>query len=88
MLGLYSKTTVPEGIIEFIRLCTLSYGKVKLVLKHNKYFVESPFPEILQKLLKDPVIQECRLRRNVEGNAEEEMITQVRGFFGNLRAKD
>ncbi|ENN73636.1 hypothetical protein YQE_09882, partial [Dendroctonus ponderosae] len=72
-----SKTTVPEGIIEFIRLCTLSYGKVKLVLKHNKYFVESPFPEILQKLLKDPVIQECRLRRNVEGDAEDEMITQV-----------
>ena len=31
-----SKTTIPEGIVEFIRLCTLSYGKVKLVLKHNK----------------------------------------------------
>ncbi|XP_075217744.1 general transcription and DNA repair factor IIH helicase/translocase subunit XPB-like [Lycorma delicatula] len=61
-----SKTSVPDGIIEFIRLCTLSYGKVKLVLKHNKYFVESPFPDVLQKLLKDPVIQECRLRRNVD----------------------
>ena len=24
--------------------CTLSYGKVKLVLKHNRYFVESAFP--------------------------------------------
>ncbi|XP_050300771.1 general transcription and DNA repair factor IIH helicase subunit XPB [Anthonomus grandis grandis] len=72
-----SKTSVPDGIIEFIKLCTLSYGKVKLVLKHNKYFVESPFPEILQKLLKDPVIQECRLRRNVEGESEEGFITQV-----------
>ncbi|CAG9835505.1 unnamed protein product [Diabrotica balteata] len=71
-----SKTSVPEGIIEFIKLCTLSYGKVKLVLKHNKYFVESPFPEILQKLLKDPVIQECRLRRNVE-NENEEFIKQT-----------
>ncbi|XP_065073582.1 general transcription and DNA repair factor IIH helicase subunit XPB-like [Ochlerotatus camptorhynchus] len=70
-----SKTTVPEGIQEFIRLCTLSYGKVKLVLKHNKYFVESPHPEVLQKLLKDPVIQTCRLRRtNEEG---EEFITQT-----------
>ncbi|CAH1123181.1 unnamed protein product [Ceutorhynchus assimilis] len=72
-----SKTTVPEGIIEFIKLCTLSYGKVKLVLKHNKYFVESPFPEILQKLLKDPVIQECRLRRTVEAEGEDGFITQV-----------
>lgn len=71
-----SKTSVPDGIVEFIKLCTLSYGKVKLVLKHNRYFVESPFPEILQKLLKDPVIQECRLRRSVEGG-EEEIITQV-----------
>ena len=44
-------------------MCTLSYGKVKLVLKHNRYFVESNHPECLQKLLKDPVIQECRLRK-------------------------
>ncbi|KAI5710869.1 hypothetical protein M8J75_012099 [Diaphorina citri] len=49
-----SKTSVPDGIVEFINLCTLSYGKVKLVLKHNRYFIESPFAEVLQKLLKDP----------------------------------
>ncbi|XP_065339367.1 general transcription and DNA repair factor IIH helicase subunit XPB isoform X2 [Cloeon dipterum] len=61
-----SKTTIPEGIMNFIKLCTLSYGKVKLVLKHNKYFVESQFPDVLQKLLKDPVIQECRLRHREE----------------------
>lgn len=72
-----SKTSIPEGIIEFIKLCTLSYGKVKLVLKHNKYFVESPFPEVLQKILKDPVIQECRLRRNVDEEGGDEFITQV-----------
>ncbi|XP_060535753.1 general transcription and DNA repair factor IIH helicase subunit XPB [Cylas formicarius] len=71
-----SKTSVPDGIVDFIKLCTLSYGKVKLVLKHNKYFVESPYPEVLQKLLKDPVIQECRLRRNVESDSEG-LITQV-----------
>lgn len=49
---------------------------MKLVLKHNKYFVESPYPEVLQKLLKDPVIQECRLRKNVE-EEKEEIITNV-----------
>lgn len=32
-----SKCEVPAGIVEFIQLCTLSYGKVKLVLKHNRY---------------------------------------------------
>ncbi|XP_013418699.1 general transcription and DNA repair factor IIH helicase subunit XPB-like [Lingula anatina] len=66
-----SKTTIPDGIAEFIKLCTLSYGKVKLVLKHNKYFLESQFPEVMQKLLKDPVIQQCRLR--VDENATEDL---------------
>ncbi|GAB6033300.1 hypothetical protein CHUAL_013071 [Chamberlinius hualienensis] len=61
-----SKTTIPKGIEEFIEMCTLSYGKVKLVLKKNKYFVESQFPEVLQKLLKDPVVQNCRLRLDVD----------------------
>lgn len=39
-----SKTTLPDGICEYIKMCTLSYGKVKLVLKHNRYFVESVYP--------------------------------------------
>lgn len=65
-----SKTSIPQGIIEFIQLCTLSYGKVKLVLKHNKYFVESPHPEILQTILKDPVVQSCRLKRTETGEGD------------------
>lgn len=61
--------------------------QVKLVLKHNQYFVESPHPEVLQKMLKDPVVQECRLRRNVDaadGSAENEdgFITQVQDKKG------
>jgi len=32
-----------------------------LVLKHNKYFVESSHPETLQLLLKDKVIREARI---------------------------
>jgi DNA excision repair protein ERCC-3 len=77
-----SKTSIPDGILEFIRLCTLSYGKVKLVLKHNKYFVESPYPEVLQKLLKDPIIQQCRLRRD-----ENESTTAGDGFITSVLDK-
>jgi hypothetical protein len=56
--------------------------QVKLVLKHNQYFVESLHPEVLQKMLKDPVIQQCRLRRNVDaaedsGENPDGFITQV-----------
>jgi len=39
----------------------MSYGKVKLVLKHNKYFIESTHPDTLQFLLKDQVIREARV---------------------------
>ena len=71
-----SKCSLPQGIIDYIKLCTLSYGKVKLVLKHNRYFVESGHPETLQLLLQDPVIQECRLRQATDGDTQPELITE------------
>ncbi|XP_015180169.1 PREDICTED: DNA excision repair protein haywire [Polistes dominula] len=80
-----SKTSIPNGIIEFIKLCTLSYGKVKLVLKRNKYFVESPFPEVLQTLLKDPVIQQCRLRKNVDDLDKDEITTNIESKGKNIK---
>ncbi|KAI0067383.1 DNA repair helicase rad25 [Artomyces pyxidatus] len=61
VLNRLSKVPVPESIISFIRERTLSYGKVKLVLKHNKYFVESNHPETLQILLKDKTIRDARV---------------------------
>merc|ERR1712136_81951 len=61
-----SKTTIPKGIEDFIRSCTQSYGKVKLVLKHNKYFVESAHVNVIRKLLKDRIVQTCR-KGYVEG---------------------
>jgi len=61
VLNRLSKVPVPDTIVAFIRGCTLSYGKVKLVLKHNRYFVESSHPETLQLLLKDRVIREARI---------------------------
>ncbi|XP_028920075.1 general transcription and DNA repair factor IIH helicase subunit XPB isoform X2 [Ornithorhynchus anatinus] len=70
-----SKTGIPDGIVQFIKLCTISYGKVKLVLKHNRYFVESSHPDVIQQLLQDQVIRDCRLR-NAEGE-ETELITET-----------
>jgi len=61
VLNRYSKVPVPESIAKFIRDCTSSYGKVKLVLKHNKYYVESSHPDLVQKLLRDPIIRGARV---------------------------
>lgn len=61
VLNRLSKVPVAESIINFIKAATVSYGKVKLVLKHNRYFVESTQADILQMLLKDPVIGPLRI---------------------------
>ena len=47
-----SKYSIPEVVCDFIKACTLSYGKVKLVLKRNRYYVESDHPEVIQTLIK------------------------------------
>ena len=69
------KITVPKQIEEFITLCTLSYGKVKLVLKKNRYFVESQHVDAIQKLLKDDEIRKTCASR---GSADE-VIRSSRG---------
>ncbi|CCU83060.1 DNA repair helicase RAD25/TFIIH basal transcription factor complex helicase XPB subunit [Blumeria hordei DH14] len=62
VLNRLSKMPIPEGIKDFITGCTHSYGKVKLVLKNNKHFVESSDPNMLQQLLKNSVINGCRFQ--------------------------
>jgi DNA excision repair protein ERCC-3 len=76
VLNRYSKVPVPESIAKFIRDCTISYGKVKLVLKHNKYFVESSHPETIQMLLKDPTIRGARV---IEDSNAEPTSTSSKG---------
>ncbi|KAL3081284.1 hypothetical protein niasHT_039761 [Heterodera trifolii] len=73
------KHSLPNGIKQFIEICTLSYGKVKLVLKKNAYFVESRHSDIVQRLLKDKVIQECLA---TEEGARKAMGTAEKGLSG------
>ncbi|GAA5949505.1 hypothetical protein JCM3765_002683 [Sporobolomyces pararoseus] len=61
VLNRMSKVPVPEELCDFIRECTHSYGKVKMVLKKNKHFVESGDPETLRILLRDEVIANARV---------------------------
>lgn len=54
------KTPLPDQVIEFIVESTRTFGKVRLVLKHTRYFVESSDPEVIQTLLRDEVVGPCR----------------------------
>ena len=61
VLNILCKTQVPQEVIKYIKDCTYTFGKAKLVLKDNCFFVESQFPEVLRQLLRHPKIQEARV---------------------------
>ena len=67
---------IPKTIEQFIRDCTLSYGKVKLVLQKNRYYVESEFPEILEALLTDTIIIQAKVK-----NPQDVTIDQKTGLI-------
>ena len=55
---------------------------VDLAFTYFRYYVESNHPECLQKLLKDPVIQECRLRKPELTTTAEEGTTDLKDTDG------
>jgi len=61
-LDRFLKNKMPPNVIKYITHCGKSYGKVKIVLRNNKYFVETADPVVLQMLLKDPKIGPCRVQ--------------------------
>ncbi|KAL5709191.1 DNA helicase [Ranunculus cassubicifolius] len=79
VLNKLSKTKLPKEMIDFIHASTANYGKVKLVLKKNKYFVESPFPEVLKILLRDEVIGRARINSQASGGSDAFSISKTTG---------
>ncbi|CAI0427003.1 unnamed protein product [Linum tenue] len=82
VLNKLSKTKLPKEMIDFIHESTANYGKVKLVLKKNKYFIESPFPEVLKKLLKDEVIGRARIQSENEHGHDGFTKSKTAGEIG------
>lgn len=59
VLNRMSKVGVPTELVAFIHECTKNYGKVKCVLKQNRFWVESPDKDVLSKLISDGVIKDA-----------------------------
>ncbi|XP_042455667.1 general transcription and DNA repair factor IIH helicase subunit XPB1-like isoform X1 [Zingiber officinale] len=77
VLNKLSKTKLPSEIIDFIHGSTANYGKVKLVLKKNRYFVESPFPEVLKRLRKDNVISKAQINFEDSHGVHEDLLNRA-----------
>ena len=58
---------------------TSSYGKIRLVLHKNKYYLESADPEFLQPLVSDSVIASCGVEKEFSGLEALEETTTARG---------
>ena len=65
-LDRFLKNRMPPNVIKYITHCGKTYGKVKIVLRNNKYFVETADPVVLRMLLKNPVIGQCRVQGDEE----------------------
>jgi DNA excision repair protein ERCC-3 len=63
-LELFSKTILPVGLKELVFNATKSFGKVKLVLRDNKFWIESQEIDILEELLKDKEVMQAKVLNN------------------------
>lgn len=61
-LNHFLKNEMPPNVMKYITHCGKSYGKVKIVLRNNRYFVETTDSVVLQLLRNDPQIGPCRVR--------------------------
>jgi Helicase conserved C-terminal domain len=61
VLNILCKTQIPHEVTKYIRDCTYTFGKAKLVLKDNNFYVESQYSDVLRELLKHPSIQAARV---------------------------
>ncbi|KAK5101078.1 DNA repair helicase RAD25 [Lithohypha guttulata] len=84
-LDKFAKTGVPQEIKEFVHRNTLTYGKVRLVLRENRFWVESEDDEVIHRLLADPTIASCK----AAGAEVETGVVQTRGTViqGTAQAK-
>lgn len=86
-----SKNALPKQVKTFVRDCTSKYGKAKLVLKHNKFYVESEYPMVLRELLRDPTIAQARVQEDITSSAsgvDSGITTNEDGFLMQTKAEE
>ncbi|KAI8815935.1 DNA repair helicase rad25 [Fimicolochytrium jonesii] len=75
VLNRLSKCPLPPSLEDFIRTNTASCGKIKLVLKRNRYWIESADEGVLRTLLRDEKIRACRVAADgVEAETEDDVL--------------
>ncbi|KAF7703866.1 General transcription and DNA repair factor IIH helicase subunit XPB [Cucumispora dikerogammari] len=60
-LNMFSKNIIPKNLERFIKDCTISYGKLKLIMDNKNFFLEfvSKDEFLKNRLLKDNIVFQC-----------------------------
>eukprot|EP01054_Gregarina_sp_Poly1_P007479 Gregarina_sp_Poly_1__7478@NODE_416_length_8734_cov_134_157609_g338_i0_p1_GENE_NODE_416_length_8734_cov_134_157609_g338_i0NODE_416_length_8734_cov_134_157609_g338_i0_p1_ORF_typecomplete_len848_score138_71ERCC3_RAD25_C/PF16203_5/1_5e81Helicase_C_3/PF13625_6/3_1e33ResIII/PF04851_15/1_3e20SNF2_N/PF00176_23/4_7e09SNF2_N/PF00176_23/1_3e03Helicase_C/PF00271_31/2_4e08AAA_30/PF13604_6/1_4AAA_30/PF13604_6/0_00024AAA_11/PF13086_6/2_6e03AAA_11/PF13086_6/0_033AAA_11/PF13086_6/4_4e02AAA_19/PF13245_6/2_9AAA_19 len=64
-LDRYSKNDIPSVLERELRTHGSSFGKVKLVLRDGKYFIESPWRDELELMASNPTIAAARVQKSL-----------------------
>lgn len=78
-LGKLCKTALPKEVPKFIRDCTKTYGKTKLVLKKGKYLVQTLDEAVLRIFLSDAQISSARVPESADKQNGTEVETEEQG---------
>jgi DNA excision repair protein ERCC-3 len=73
-LEMLCKTKLPSSVEHFIRSCTDVYGKVKMVIVDNSFFLETSSRSIFDLLSNDPEIRRAKTGR-------EGQVTRISGKY-------
>lgn len=76
-LGRLCKTDLPNEVANYVRECTYTFGKAKIVLKDNKFYIESKYQEILRELLKNPIIRNARVLTESDRAKEDAFVVSA-----------
>ena len=85
VLERFAKTPLPNETVTFVRKCTSSFGKAKLVLKKTRLLVESAYPEVLQTLLTNETIKKARIghmSNDSKAKAKSDSASMLAGASG------
>ena len=75
VLRRFSKTELDPSVVEFIKVSTENYGKAKLVLYQNRFFVESADRNVLRVLAQDEIVGQARIQPPADAATDSD------GFF-------
>lgn len=67
--ALLAKNVLPKPVKRFIQETTQKCGKIKMVLRRNRYFIESADIKVLSEIAKDAVVAAARLDADFKSGA-------------------